>query len=246
MRVVIILDTVRYDEARIILWPEIAGTLYRATSLADHTLSFYSQIKGSLEGYPGKVSLITTGWGEKAGVSVWRNDYRWMFPLKDSFDICLKEVKRMGREDSGGLVLIHDFWIHNYFDDIGGIRLVRGWNRREVYGAYLSRIRRMIPVLQTFIREVSIEDGVEIFLTADHGEAFWEEDGRHHHGKPCRDENGVPSRWVTDIFVLDIGGKDRICSEPMPGICERLYRGDPVIEREDPSDESSGLASCEE
>jgi len=227
---VIILDAVRWDVAIEYLWPAVCGKLIRVRTPIDWTLAFYEMAKPWIESFPGTVSLMTCGWGQKAEVKCDRGPWGHMFPLRDNLYEIIRELIKLSRTDGNSLLVVHDFFIHNYFDDIGGLKSLTPANQNQAWGAYLYRVESILPSIVEAIKAGQTH-GFEVFLTADHGEAFWEKGSQCHHGNCCRDADGISAKEVQDIFLLKVGEEfTGIKADPQDAriIQKSLFEGGPI------------------
>jgi len=164
---VIILDAVRWDVALEYLWPAYKGELIKVRTPVDWTLAFYEMAKPWIESFPGKVSLMTCGWGQKAEVKSDRGPWGHMFPIRDNLYEIIRELIKLSKPENS-LLVVHDFFVHNYFDDIGGLSKLVPGNKARAWGSYISRLQNIIKPLKEAIAEGQAR-GFEVFITADHG-----------------------------------------------------------------------------
>jgi len=200
-RIVFILDDLRRDIARNIIFPALKGAyFYEFQAFGDSTFQVFSKIAQYMRRFNGWKGLITGGgWIQKIDWSFL--DFFWvapsLFPLVNNLDLIRKFKLSWGlslREPS--LLIIHDCFIHNYFEDFNTkqrseiIAAIKD-DPENCFKAYENRCRQMIAPLQ---RSLELFSDWECFITTDHGEEFT--------GPEVTHDFGQYSKNVMDIFLI--------------------------------------------
>lgn len=213
-RVVIVLDALRRDTAKWILLPYFDAKFHEVQNLGNATPTVFNKICSFLNGFSGWRGIITGGGFptialRESGIRINYFNEGSLFPL---FDVkgCLPTA--MPLVDTSAILIIHNYFIHNYFDDVEGQGVLpkdfKVADKEKMLVSYALRAHALIPFI---MRERRRFHDWEFYVTADHGEAFWETDNKCHHGVDCPE--------VLDGFILDFQKRDVLTQE-------MLFRGE--------------------
>jgi len=141
-------------------------------------------------------TAVVTG-GGYASFPDWKVDYYdddGFYPLlsRRALDLPLHEF---------GYLLIHDYFIHDYFKDTDiNPQKMRPEDSAEMRRAYAARVRAIVPSLKEHIERLP----GKILITADHGEEFFECENFYHHGSFSGSSlvYRVPLFYPSEIDVL--------------------------------------------
>jgi len=190
-RLIIILDDLRRDVAREYLHPIIGGSFYPCESLDYWTFPVFGQISVLLDDVTCKKCIITGGgWIERIRFKNTSVRVFSLSPIMDNFGDIISYAKK-----GKSLVIVHDFYVHQYFEDID--RPIRDWDvrmRDKLWKLYCDRTKQVAEKVKDLISNF---ENWQIYITTDHGEAFWD-DGVNYHHPPEFEACGI----IREIFVI--------------------------------------------
>lgn len=195
-RLVIIIDAMRYDALEM-LNIERPHWALPSISFGDGTLPAFTEIARLVRN-----ATVFTGGGYVSQVqwdkSIEVIDNR-MFPLTNMEQEIIARLK-----NRDGLVIVHDYFVHNYWQDAGNTPAGIFKNVQLAKAAYDGRVRVMGQRINRFLSKVS--SGWDVYVTADHGEVFKEDGVSFGHGKGARHHEKVyqiPVIGVGHVPVLN-------------------------------------------
>jgi len=219
-RLVIILDTLRRDVAKEILAPAFAeAKFHEIEAIGACTITCFPHFAKAINEFKGHKAIVTGGGFAGAFFGKYKYDYNnatTMFPLFKA-----GVLPDLDKQKGNTLLVVHDYYIHNYFDDVGKSKPI-SWvggisddRKEELFEAYHQRTRECIPRIQMLLGRFK---GWEVYITTDHGEAFWERDERYHHGRMSQkviEKKGLVEVFetvpeVNDIFIMDFQSRDKV------------------------------------
>ena len=210
-RVIVILDALRRDTAKWILMQYFDAKFHEVVNMGVDTTSAFSKIYPLINSFNGWKCVITGGGFastafKASGIEVDHFDDKEMYPLL-MLDRVLPKMPPM---DRNALIVVHDYFIHNYFSAVSGVKKLGDFTleyKEQLVAAYARRTLAVVPYIQ---QEKKRFVGWEFYITADHGEAIGE-NGKWHHGLNCRE--------VSEGFIIDFQRRDALTQE-------MLFKGD--------------------
>lgn len=231
-RMVIILDALRRDTAKEILCPAFPeAKFHELTAIDNYTGPVFKQFSEWIQDFKGWKGVICGG--ALAGMHFSQDELDFfndtiMTPLLKIFSLLPREIPDWNKWvpfEGNGMWVIHDYFIHNYSEEIDCLPLMllytRGIEYRDdLIKAYKNRVHHLVPILQRLRKKFS---EWEFYITTDHGEAFWEDGVAYHHGRPSTKlikREGLISTFqeapsVMDIWCLDFQNRDSLTQEDL-------------------------------
>lgn len=219
-RLVLIVDSLRYDYVPFLNLKEKWWCL-PTISYAYGTAPAFKNIKKEMDRFQGDKILYTAGhpellkWG---GVQI-RNES--LFSFIDQQDKILDDMQK-AEDDT--LIVVHDFWVHNYWCDACPENRPCNWWKekpdvKKLKEAYQKRTEIMGNQINRF-REDLVENlfDWEFYITADHSELFWE-DGEHY-------GHGPASGDIPDVRMIPLIGLNGV---PVITYGQLFYDKDPIL-----------------
>jgi len=202
--IIFLLDALRYDVfvKHNTRTPDI---LLKYTAAGNYTLPCLEVWADLIEKSDFAYKSVITGGGYASMVKWPRLDY---FNDKHIFPLFSPEITKVLSNNKSlkqnFFVLIHDYYIHNWWEEIGFRNNAtdwipkKGWKEKneKAFQIYNRRVDETLNQCWKLLQEVKLDS--QVIITSDHGEAFYE-DGEHfyHH------EWGGYTKEVMDIpFAL--------------------------------------------
>jgi hypothetical protein len=218
-RLIVIIDSLRYDAAKEILFPKLGGKLYKVKAFGSWTRPVFQRISELIRDFPGWKGLVTSGgWTSRLFIN-WQLDYyndQHVLALTD-FDFQMLYRQLENKEHC--MLMVHSGEVHQYFEDLGikdPRKELASYDHFIALQAYRGRVKRLLPLLEHLFL---LFEGYEKYVTSDHGEAFWEDGKTFHHAIDYTESNYAGIDHIWEIPLIDL-----TCSLREPSL-EALFSG---------------------
>ena len=177
-RMVIIVDSLRYDCAELLdlkpcwILPTIA--------LGAHTADVFREL--DLWKWEGPKIMFTGGWPLKLS---WPDVqlHSCLYPLAEKQDEISNIIAKSNSLNKDNVLLIvHDYFVHNYFEQVDDGKSPRKWEGKVPEHAFAAYRTRCIKTGQMIRELLKYTMNWDVYVTADHGECFCEDGISYHHG----------------------------------------------------------------
>lgn len=182
-RLVIIVDSLRFDCSRL-LGLKRPYWCFQVLSYANGTLAAFREISRHIQQHKGS-KIIFTGGGYPE-MAKWADDVELidnkMFPLREMGDLIRQKI---AGSPAKTLLIVHDYWLHNYWEDVCPEHKPCYWwksppDKKKLKEAYYKRTSQTGEMIEKL--RADMPEGWNMYITADHGELFWEDGKSYGHG----------------------------------------------------------------
>lgn len=201
-RVIVVIDDLRRDTAKELLFPHFKAKFHEVQSLGTYTREVFSQFAKAINAFPGWRGIVSDGFGSKMFQNLDVDFYHEAFyPVKE-YEKLLPLLKPP-KENT--LLVLHDYWVHNYWSELNlhptTTNALKSYKDMLVFYYKKRAIQMIKPLIE--LRKHFLD--WEFYITSDHGEAFWEDGKTRFHG---RNFPRIPS--LVDNFVIDFQFKEKL------------------------------------